>query len=431
MDDLEILRSEIDGIDRRMAGLFRDRMGVVARIAAYKAEHSLPVFDAFRERDIEGRFALIINDTELLPYYADFQRGVMSVSRSYQERLMLQNSSGERTVRRLSVNSSRGVYEVIIGRGGISRAAEHFDLDRKVFILTDDGVPANYAQSVADQCSQSFIHTIPHGEGSKSLERFGEILGLMAERHFGRSDCIVAVGGGVVGDLAGFVAACYMRGIDFYNVPTTLLSQVDSSIGGKVAIDLNSYKNTVGTFYPPRGVIIDTDVLLTLDAAEVRCGLAEALKMAVTSDAELFSLFETGAFLDDIEGVIERSLLIKRGIVEQDERESGERRILNFGHTVGHAIESATGERHGLCVAVGMLYACSEAVRERLLPIYEAIGLPTGTDVSPEELYRYILLDKKTDGDEINFVFANDIGSAEIKRLPTKDMRDILSLSKR
>lgn len=431
MDDLEILRGEIDGIDRRMAELFCARMGVAARIAAYKAEHSLPVFDASREREIEGRFALLINDAELLPYCADFQRGVISVSRSYQERLISRKSTDTRGVRRLSVRSSRGAYEVIIGRGELSHAAEHFDLDRKVLILTDDGVPSEYSLSVARQCREPHVHIIPHGEGSKSLERFGEILDLMAERHFGRGDCIVAVGGGVVGDLAGFAAASYMRGIDFYNVPTTLLAQVDSSIGGKVAIDLGSYKNTVGAFYPPRSVIIDAEVLLTLDAENIRCGLAEALKMAVTSDAELFSLFETGAFLDDIEGVIERALLIKRGIVERDEREGGERRILNFGHTVGHAIESATGSPHGLCVAVGMLYACSDEVRERLLPIYEAIGLPTGTDASPEELYEYILLDKKADGDEINFVFANEIGSAEIKRLPIKDMRDILSLSKR
>lgn len=429
MDELERLRSEIDGIDRRIAELFCARMEVARSIGEYKSEHGLPICDPSRERELEKRAGLLVGD-ELLPYYVDFQRGVMSVSRSYQEHLASQNATDARGVRRLSVRSSRGDYDIIIGRGELAHAAEHFRLDRKVLILTDDGVPSEYSLSVARQCREPYIHVIPHGEASKNLDELREILELMASHRFGRGDCVVAVGGGVVGDLAGFAASCYMRGIDFYNVPTTLLSQVDSSIGGKVAVDLGTYKNTVGAFYPPEAVIIDAELLLTLDAENIRCGLAEALKMATTSDAELFSLFETGEFLDDPELMIVRSLLIKRGIVERDEHESGERRILNFGHTVGHAIESATGLSHGLCVALGMLCACSDEVRERLIPIYREIGLPTKVDVSPEELYKYILLDKKAEGDEINFIFVDRIGHAEQKRLGMTEIMDVLSLFK-
>lgn len=431
MDELDAARTNIDRIDRRMAELFCARMKEVERVADYKAAHSLPIFDASRELELESRASDLVKDETLRKYYIDFIKSNMSISRSYQAELYPQPKGGviyDGSVRKIRVGSRGGDYDVILGRGLLSRAGEYFDLGRRVLIVTDDGVPSEYALKVLTQCKDGLIHTIPQGEGSKSLTRLEELLRLLADSKFGRGDCVIAVGGGVVGDLAGLAAATYMRGIDFYNVPTTLLSQVDSSIGGKVAVDLGGYKNTVGAFYPPRGVIIDTELLLTLDAVQLRCGLAEALKMAVTSDAELFSLFESGEFIERPEDVIERALLIKRGIVERDERESGERRILNFGHTVGHAIESASGLPHGLCVAIGMLYTSSPDVRQRLLPIYHEIGLPTHTDVPPEELYRYILLDKKAQADEIILVLVNEIGRAELRATPIKDIRDLLGL---
>jgi 3-dehydroquinate synthase len=249
----------------------------------------------------------------------------------------------------------------------------------------------------------------------------------MAENRFTRGDCVVAVGGGVVGDLAGFVASAYMRGVDFYNVPTTLLSQVDSSIGGKVAVDLGGYKNIVGAFYQPKRVLIDPELLLTLDIRQIRAGLAEALKMATTSDPLLFEMFENDEYLNDIEEIILRSLLIKRRIVEHDVHESGERRILNFGHTVGHAIESTSDLLHGECVALGMLYMCAQDVKERLFSIIDDMGLPVEREINKDALFEYILRDKKANGDNITITFVNEIGKAELRKIPIENIRDYLS----
>ena len=173
-------------------------------------------------------------------------------------------------------------------------------------------------------------------------------------------------------------------------------------------------------------MIVDPELLLTLDIDQIRSGLAEALKMATTSDAELFEIFENGSFLDDIELVIERSLLIKKGIVERDEKESGERKILNFGHTVGHAVESLTGMLHGHAVAVGMLYVCSQAVKERLLSIYDIIGLPCGAELDSSRLYDFILRDKKADGDSITITYVSEIGKAELMKMPIEKIKDLL-----
>jgi len=326
----------------------------------------------------------------------------------------------------ISMNLGADSYDILLERGALSKADRHFKLDRKVLIVTDSGVPAEYAETVASCCKAPYIEVFPQGEAQKNMDTYQNILARLVKEGFSRTDCVVAVGGGVCGDLAGFVAASYMRGVDFYNIPTTLLSQVDSSIGGKVAVNLGGYKNTVGAFYQPKCVIVDPELLLTLDIEQIRSGLAESLKMATTSDAELFEIFESGSFLDDIGLVIERSLLIKKGIVERDEKESGERKILNFGHTVGHAVESLTGMLHGHAVAVGMLYVCSPSVRERLLPIYDVIGLPCSAELGADELYGFILRDKKADGRNITLTYVNEIGKAELIKMPIEKIKDLL-----
>lgn len=254
----------------------------------------------------------------------------------------------------MKVQTQNGSYEITIMHGALSRADEFFNLDRKVLIVTDYDVPAVYAKTVAARCKQPFITAIPSGERSKSLENYKILLTKMVEKGFTRSDCVVAVGGGVVGDLAGFVAASFMRGVDFYNIPTTVLSQVDSSVGGKTAIDFCGIKNIVGSFWPPKGVLIDPDTLKTLSPRQISNGLAEAVKMAATCDAELFSLFERDDFSIEkhLDLVITRAVAIKKSIVEQDEKESGLRRVLNFGHTLAHGVESKQKELfHGECVA--------------------------------------------------------------------------------
>ena len=308
-------------------------------------------------------------------------------------------------------------YDIILERGALARAGELLQLNRRVLIVTDDGVPAAYSGAVAAACRQPTTVTLPQGESTKNSESYLTLLRTMADAGFSRGDCVVAVGGGVMGDLAGFAAATYMRGVDFYNIPTTLLSMVDSSIGGKVAIDLDSIKNIVGAFYQPRRVLIDPDVLRTLSSRQIRAGLAEAIKMAATCDAGL---------LEDIENmdparttdeqwdrIIEGALRIKKSVVQEDPTEKGLRRVLNFGHTVGHAIESSQHGRylHGECVALGMLPMCAPDVRDRLRRLLERWELPTHVCTTPDELRPYLCHDKKMSQYSIVTVHVETMGS--------------------
>lgn len=327
----------------------------------------------------------------------------------------------------LPVKTSSGGYNIYLERGALLKAGEYFNLDRRVLVVTDSGVPSQYSETVAKQCKTPFIVTVPEGETSKCFDEYKSLLSALVDNGFTRSDCVVAVGGGVVGDMAGFAAASYMRGICFYNIPTTVLSQVDSSVGGKVAIDFGGYKNIVGAFYPPSGVIIDPDTLKTLPARQISNGLAEALKMALTSDPELFEIFEKGNEVKEIDTVIERSLKIKRSVVEQDEKEGGLRKILNFGHTLAHAIESQNGMQnlyHGECVALGMLPMCSEKVRKRLVPVLESLNLPVSTDIDAKAVIDAVRHDKKMSGDKITVIYVPEIGSYEMKKMPFGEFAD-------
>ena len=311
-------------------------------------------------------------------------------------------------------------YDIVLERGCLKKAGELLNLDRKVFILTDDGVPAQYAETVAEQCREPHIHTASQGEGSKSFAVLEELLTQMLDLGFTRGDCVCSVGGGVVGDLGGFTAACYMRGIDFYNIPTTILSQVDSSIGGKTAVNLGGVKNIVGAFWQPRKVLIDPDTLDTLSDRQKSSGLAEAVKAGLIADPVLFAMFEDyaagGAPLDP-EKVIAASLMVKKKVVEEDERESGVRKILNFGHTIGHGIESVTGLLHGECVAMGMIPMCSPAVRSRLIPVLGALRLPARVHADPAEVYKAVLHDKKMGDGFVSIVSVDTVGSYRIQKV--------------
>ncbi|MBQ2285995.1 MAG: 3-dehydroquinate synthase [Clostridia bacterium] len=327
----------------------------------------------------------------------------------------------------IPVKTTTGGYNITLERGAHTFADKYFKLDRKVLIVTDDGVPAEYAKTVAASCRTPFIITLPQGEKTKSLDSYKYLLSEMVKNDFTRSDCVVAVGGGVVGDLAGFVAASYMRGVDFYNIPTTVLSQVDSSIGGKVAVDFDGYKNIVGAFYPPKAVIIDPDMLKTLPDRQISNGLAESVKMSLTSDKELFALFENGDIINNIDKIIEGSLKIKRFVVEQDEKEGGLRKILNFGHTLAHAIESENAMEklyHGECVALGMIPMCSEEVRCRLIKVLVKLNLPTKTETDAEAIISAMKHDKKMSGDKITVIFVPEIGQYEMREMPFSDFEE-------
>lgn len=323
----------------------------------------------------------------------------------------------------IPVKTANGGYNIYLERGALNRAKEYFNLDRNVLIVTDSGVPREYAETVAKQCRESIILVFPQGEASKNFDTYKSILEALVKGDFTRTDCVVAVGGGVAGDMAGFAAATFMRGIDFYNIPTTVLSQVDSSVGGKTAIDFDGYKNIVGAFHQPKGVIIDPETLKTLPDRQISNGLAEAVKMALTHDAELFGMFESDDF--DIDTVIERSIKIKRSVVEADEKESGLRKVLNFGHTVGHAIESNTPSLyHGECVALGMLPMCSSEVRERLIPVLQKLNLPCGIDCDIQKIIETMSHDKKMAGDMISVIYVENAGSFEITKLKFTDFAD-------
>lgn len=333
---------------------------------------------------------------------------------------------------KLTVNLKERSYDVTVGSGILSEAKNLFDLNRKVLIVTDDNVPYKYSEEIAALAKEPIIRVVPNGEKSKSIKTAEYLLKEMLENNFGRRDCVLAVGGGVIGDLAGFVSSLYMRGIDFYNVPTTVLSQVDSSIGGKVAVNFEGVKNIIGAFHQPKGVLIDIKTLETLPERQIKNGLIEALKSGAIRDASLFEMFESEDGINDIETIIVKSLEVKRKIVENDEKESGERKLLNFGHTIGHGIESAAHGTlfHGECVALGMYLISGGELKTRLKKIYENMGIWDGIyaeylrilDNDRDEIIRAVTHDKKASGGLFDAIVADDIGNGHIKKMTPEEI---------
>lgn len=330
----------------------------------------------------------------------------------------------------LNVTMEDRNYDVVIERNSLEKIEQLIDLNRKVLIVTDDGIPSCYIQTVLQKCKEGFVYTIKQGEASKNFSNFEKILDFMIDKQFIRTDCVIAIGGGVVGDLAGFVSSTYMRGITFYNVPTTLLSQVDSSVGGKTAIDKNGIKNIVGAFYPPHKVIIDPNVLKTLDKRQLHSGLVEAIKMGATSDKELFELIKNSDnLMNDIDEIIFKSVSVKKRVVEEDPKEKGIRRILNFGHTVGHAIESSgqfDDYLHGECVGIGMLYFSSDEVKQEITNVLKKFNLPINCNINKDKLLEYMLLDKKRSDDKLLIIFVSEIGSFAINALTIEEVKKYL-----
>ena len=316
-------------------------------------------------------------------------------------------------------------YDILIRRGALAEAGQVLALKRRVLIVTDEGVPRAYVQALAAQCAAPTVRILPQGEGSKTMESLTALLRAMLEGGFTREDCVAAVGGGMVGDLAGFAAASYLRGVDFYNLPTTLLSQVDSSIGGKTGVNLDGMKNMVGAFYRPRAVLIDPDTLGTLPPRLLAEGMAEAVKMAVICDGDLLGDIERSDPYQNIEELLYRALSIKKSVVERDEREQGLRRLLNFGHTLGHGIEATCGGRlyHGECVALGMIPMCGEALRARLIPLLQRLGLPIRCTDDPEKILRAAAHDKKRIGDGIAAVLADEAGKGYVQTVSVPWLR--------
>ena len=338
---------------------------------------------------------------------------------------------------KLTMNLGERSYDIILKSGALENLYQFARLDRRVAVVTDSGVPAQYAQRVADQCKDAKIITVPQGEASKSFKILETVLRQMLEFNMGRGDLVIAVGGGVVGDLAGFAASIYMRGIDFINCPTTTLSMIDSSIGGKTAVDLGDTKNIVGAFWQPKVVLVDFDALATLPRRHFVNGLAEAIKAGLIADPELFALFECEHPEENIERIIYRSLRVKKNVVENDEREQGQRACLNFGHTIGHGIEAVKGVRgrrtnglfHGECVALGMLPMIEDkSLVRRTRAIYRTLGLPTRTGVDKNKVLSYMQHDKKSAGSTITVIKVPGLGCWRADKIPMTELPALLGI---
>lgn len=319
-----------------------------------------------------------------------------------------------------------GSYDVVIERGCLFDLHRYTDLSRKVMIVTDSGVPRSYLGIASAQCRQGSSFVMPQGEESKSLGTVEQLCKRMLDLGFDRGDLVIALGGGVVCDTAGFAASCYMRGIDFISIPTTALAQIDASVGGKTAVNLNGVKNAVGSFYDPKIVLIDPDVLKTLPRQVYAQGLAEAVKMALICDPELFGLLEKGG---DICGIIAAAVRDKAAFVAKDRLDKGDRAALNLGHTIGHAIEGAIGLPHGQSVALGMLPMIEDqALKGRVRELFASMGLETSISFGEgrKKVLRLIKNDKKARDGYVTVVKVPCLGSFRLERTPLSQLEQYI-----
>lgn len=346
---------------------------------------------------------------------------------------------------KISVRAGRG-YEILIGRGIRNSAAELilplFPNAERVCVVSDSNVAPLYAEALLDSLHRvglsASLFTFPAGEQSKTLSTVGQMYAHFAAHRLTRTDFAVALGGGVTGDLCGFAAATYLRGIDFVQMPTSLLAQVDSSVGGKTGVDLPEGKNLVGAFWQPRLVLIDPDALQTLSPLFYSDGMAEIIKTACIKDAALFERLNRKD-PPPIEKTIADCIAIKAGVVERDEREAGERTLLNFGHTVGHALEKLHGYQgltHGHAVAVGMAQLTAAAERtglsepgcaRQLQLCLTRYGLPCSDPASAAQIAAAAAGDKKTIGSKIKLVLLRCIGESYVYPATLAELEQLLA----
>lgn len=355
---------------------------------------------------------------------------------------------------KIKVELGENSYEIFIGENLFEEVAKFSNapqFSKKILIVTDENIFNIYGETlrkIFTKYESNFeIEIIPAGETSKNLKNAEKLYTSAIESQLDRKSVIIAIGGGVVGDLAGFVAATYLRGVNFIQVPTTLLAQVDSSVGGKTAVNHKLGKNLIGAFYQPKSVFIDIATLKSLPTREIKAGLGEVVKYGVISDANFFSYLEKnieGILSGNVEvlkQIVKRSCEIKSEVVSNDEKESGLRRILNFGHTIAHAIEEETAYQkycHGEAVAIGMIGAAlisqksgyiDAAKVARLKNLIENFGMYTYCEnCGVEGVYKALFRDKKTVGGKINWVLMKDFGDVEITdKVPEKIVREALN----
>ena len=344
----------------------------------------------------------------------------------------------------MMVNLKDHSYPIYIEKGILDIANEKIKeiyQGKKIMIISDDQVYHYYGDHLTKILQQDFQvgHVVvPHGEQSKRFDMLPQLYKACLDFQLTRTDLIIALGGGVIGDMAGFVASTYLRGIKLVQIPTSLLAQVDSSVGGKVAVDLPEGKNLVGAFYHPWMVLIDSLTLKTLAPRFIHDGMGEVIKYGLMNDRAFFETLETG--VPSAEELVRRCVNNKRRIVEQDEFEHGERKLLNLGHTFGHAVEKHSGFAlsHGAAVAIGMHMICrvseeiglaEEPLCARLDALLEKYGLPTAYVIAPEELAAFARGDKKTAGDTITPVLPVRIGTCVLKKMPLAEFEALAAFA--
>lgn len=348
-------------------------------------------------------------------------------------------------MRTVQIPASRP-YRVLIGRGLLSQAGERIrsvsDAGTAVIVSGEHVDPlygAELERALESAGFRVLRWTHPSGEAHKDLETYGKLLNFLSEKHIDRGDLLLSLGGGVTGDLTGFAAATYQRGMDYVQIPTSLLAMVDSSVGGKTALNLPSGKNQVGCFYQPHLVLCDPSLLRSLPEREFRCGCAEVIKYAMLSSPALFRDLEAASAWENPEQLIETCVAIKRDFVCQDEFDNGVRRYLNLGHSFGHAVEACScyAYTHGEAVSLGMAMItraaaekgiCPTETRDELLALLKQYQLPIDTEIPAEKLLQAVLSDKKRRGDQIHLVVPETIGHCRIVSVPVEELPDWLRL---
>ncbi|MCR5653364.1 MAG: 3-dehydroquinate synthase [Ruminococcus sp.] len=336
-------------------------------------------------------------------------------------------------------------YDILIERGLIAKTGElvkSVSNSSKVCVITDSNVGAIYGNTVVNSLKNegfdTVMFTFEAGEKNKRLDTISAMYSYMADFNMSRRDLVVALGGGVTGDMAGFAAATYMRGINFVQIPTSLLAQVDSSVGGKTGVDIEQGKNLVGAFHQPILVIIDPDTLSTLPELYLSDGMGEVIKYGCIKDEKLFETLENENAFDIIDEITEICVSIKRDVVERDEKESGERMLLNFGHTLGHSLEKIynfEGLSHGQAVAIGMVMIAKAGERaeltekgsaERIKKLCEKYRLPTSDNASAKDIADICRSDKKASGGSVNLVLLHKIGDSFTKKTELSKLEDFI-----
>lgn len=326
---------------------------------------------------------------------------------------------------KITVKSSRFDYDVYIKKDLLDHIEDYIDLSKKYVIISDDNIPEKIIQKVETKIKNSLVIRFPEGEKSKSFEEYIRIINLLIENSITKETIIIALGGGVTGDLVGFISSTIYRGVPYIQIPTTLLAQIDSSVGGKVAINANNIKNSVGQIYPPKLVLIDPTTLKTLPKRQFNNGMAEMIKYGLIHSKELFDFIKTHDVESNIEKLIFESIMIKKAYIEEDEYDNQKRHILNFGHTFGHAYEAYYNYEkylHGEAVALGMMKVVDKDISEELSKVLQKFSLPTTDSANTNELINFIKKDKKAKTEGIDFVLLQNIGNAYIKNIKVEDL---------